>query len=265
RESSAGPVWNLVAGATRPESAPSNDSGSAPEGEVSMPRRIFIALFACGFVCAAPAARASEVSHARIVRLSYAQGDVQLSANGGSGWQKAIANTPLREGMALATGDGRAEVEFETGLTAWMAPNTVLQFTELALEDGAKLTRLAVTQGTATFYVNPGRLDSFAVQAGQLFVHAPDSGHFRVDVFGDGSSVSVLRGAVDVDAHGPTQRVSSHRTLALRNDASADITLAANPPSDAWDRWVSDRENAVTPARDASFAHLGSSLGYGMA
>jgi len=230
-----------------------------------MPRRIFIALFACGFVCAAPAARASEVSHARIVRLSYAQGDVQLSADGASGWQKAIANTPLREGMALATGDGRAEVEFESGLTAWMASNTVVEFPQLVLEDGAKISRLNVTQGTATFYVKPGRGDFLVVQAGQLLLRAPESARFRVDVFGDGSSVSVLRGGVDAEVHGAAQRVSSHKTLAFRNDASPDITLTANPSADGWDRWVSDRENAVERAQSDSSYYMREPYGYGLA
>jgi len=233
-----------------------------------MPRRIFAVfavLCACGIVLTLPAASASEVSHARIVRLSYTEGDVQLSADGGSGWQKAIVNTPLREGMALATGDGRAEVEFEFGLTAWMASNTLLEFPQLVLEDGAKLTQISVTQGTATFYVKPGRGDSLEVQAGALLIRAPERARFRVDVFVDGASVSVLRGALDVDAHGATQRVNSRNTLAFRRGTSPEITLAGNSSKDAWDRWVSDRNNDVEEARDDTSLYLTAPVAYGMA
>jgi uncharacterized protein DUF6600/FecR-like protein len=233
-----------------------------------MPRRIFVifsVVSACAIVMAPPSACASDVSHARIVRLSYAQGDVQLRAEGGSGWQRAIANTPLREGMALATGDGRAEVEFENGLTAWMASNTLVEFPQLVLEDGAKITQLTVTQGTATFYVKPGRGDSLEVEAGQMRIRAAEKARFRVDVFGDGASVSVLRGALEVDAHGATQRVNGRNTLAFRSGAAPEITLAPNPSRDAWDRWVSDRDNDLQESRDDTAAYLSAPVGYGMA
>jgi len=232
-----------------------------------MPRRIFAilaVLSACGTVLAPPVARASEVSHARIVRLSYAEGDVQLRADGGSRWQRAIVNTPVREGMELATGDGRAEVEFENGLTTWMASNTLVEFPQLVLEDGAKITQLTVTQGTATFYVKPGRGDTLEVQAGQVLIRAPQKARFRVDVFGDGASVSVLHGGLDAEVHGATQHVNSRNTLAFRRAASPDISLAANPHSDAWDRWVSGRDDAQEAARGETSDYLRAPLGYGM-
>ncbi|HXZ19365.1 MAG TPA: FecR family protein [Candidatus Acidoferrales bacterium] len=212
-----------------------------------------------------PAAHAGEVSHARIVRLSYALGDVQMSADGAAGWHKAIANTPVREGNSLATGDGRAEVEFETGAMAWVASNTVLEFPQLILEDGAKNTQLAVKQGTATFYVQPGRHDSFAVEAGPLWIVTTESARFRVDVFDDGAAVSVLRGAVSVTGNGVTQHLNGHSTLALRSEAQGSGVVSANPRSDAWDRWVSDRFTSVDEARLNSTDNLKAPFGYGMA
>jgi Family of unknown function (DUF6600)/FecR protein len=233
-----------------------------------MSRRVVGLLAAFSLVAcliAMPAAHAGDVSHARIVRLSYTQGDVQFRADAGSRWQKAIVNTPLREGMSLATGEGRAEVEFEVGAMLWMASNSVVEFRQLALEDGAKLTELEVKQGTATIYVNPGRHDSFAVQAGGLLVAAPDTTRFRADVFDDGAAVSVLHGAVEVTARGETQRVSHHKTLAVRNDAAANAIVSENPRSDAWDRWVSDRSDAVDAARLDASDYLDAPFGYGMA
>jgi len=233
-----------------------------------MPRRVqaliaFLSLL--GFVAAAPAAPAAELSHARIVRLSYVAGDVQSRTEESAPWQKAVVNTPLREGMWLATGDGRAEIEFESGATAWMASNTIMELSQLALDDGAKLTLLTVTQGTTTFYVQPGKLDSFAVQAGTLQVHPPGRARFRVDVFDDGASVSVLRGNADVDSRDTTFHVNSKRTLAVRNDSVSDGTLAANPHADDWDRWVADRDGAVDSARRNTLNYLDAPIGYGLA
>src|SRR5271154_333005 len=112
-----------------------------------------VLLSAFGLFAKPPAARPTELNHARVMGLSSTAGDVQSRVDGSSSWQKAVVNTPLREGMELATGDGRAEMEFESGAMAWMASNTVIELSQLALEDGAKLTLLTVTQGTATFYV----------------------------------------------------------------------------------------------------------------
>ncbi len=242
--------------------------------EVAMSRRVisfltFLLAVACLMLVSD--ARAGEVSHARIVRLSYALGDVQMSADGAAGgpaqagWHKAIANTPLREGNTLATGDGRAEVEFESGAMAWIASNTVLEFPQLALEDGAKLTQLGVKQGTATFYVEPGRHDSFAVEAGRLEIAATENARFRVDVFDDGAAVSVLSGTVSVAANGTTQRLGKHSTLALRSDGSGSGALSTNPRSDAWDRWVADRYTSVDDARVNSTDYMSAPVGYGMA
>ena len=222
-----------------------------------------VTVVAC--LIALPAVHAGDVSHARIVRLSYAQGAVEFRTDAGSRWQKAMVNTPLREGMSLATGDGRAEVEFENGALLWMASNTVVELQQLALEDGAKQTQFQVRQGTATVYVNPGRHDSFVVRAGELQVAAPENAHFRTDVFDDGAAVSVMHGSVDVTARGGTQRVGSHKTLALRNNPAENAIVSGNPRSDAWDHWVSDRDASVEAARYSASDYLDSPYGYGMA
>ena len=211
-----------------------------------------------------PGARAGDVSHVRIVRLSYTLGDVQMS-DGASNWHKAIANTPLREGNSLETGDGRAEVEFETGAMAWMASNTVLEFSGLALEEGGKNTQLTVRQGTATFYVNPGRHDSFGVQAGKLMIAVQENARFRVDVFEDGAAVSAVRGSIVVTANGGAAQTIGHQTLALRNDAPAGSVVSANPKSDGWDKWVSDRFTSVDEGKWRATDYLNAPVGFGMA
>ena len=236
-----------------------------------MTRRVIIllslvALTAC--LVTLPTARADGVSHARIVRLSYTHGDVQYrreEASGApaqAGWQQALVNTPLREGMSLATGDGVAEVEFESGAMVWMASNTELELPGLSMEDGAKRTELAVTRGTATIYVNPAKHDSFEVRAGQLVVATPEGARFRVDVFDDGASMSLFHGTVKVTANGATQKLSGHKTLSVRNAAAA--TVSANPHSDAWDHWVSDRSDAIGTARVATTDMLSAPFDYGL-
>lgn len=212
-----------------------------------------------------PASSAGDYSHARIVRLSFVSGDVQMTSSGDTGWQKAIVNTPIREGMSLATGDGHAEVEFENGATARIANNTVLQFLELALQDGAKHTRIGVTQGTATVYSSPGRHDVFVVEGGKLVVQVSENSRFRLDVFADGSSVSDLKGHLVVTANGASEPIHKGQTLAVKSDALAQLAVERNPAPDAWDHWVSQRDDAVYAGRNFSQQNIHSPVAYGLA
>src|ERR1700758_2031647 len=94
----------------------------------------------CVSIAAATSSRAqtSNYSHARIVRLSLVDGDVQV-ARTGKNWEPATLSMPLEEGFAVATNRGRAEIEFESGTKAWLGEGTELQITGLALSDGARI------------------------------------------------------------------------------------------------------------------------------
>ena len=55
-------------------------------------------------------------SGVRIVRLSLAQGDVQIDRNSGDGWEQAINNMPVIGGARIyAAENSKAELEFEDG------------------------------------------------------------------------------------------------------------------------------------------------------
>src|SRR5208282_6202678 len=96
----------------------------------------------------------ADSSHARVVRLSLVQGDVRFSreahgdplADQKTVWETAQANLPLRQGYIVSTDNGRAEVEFENGAMAFLNQNTVLEFYDLSLQDGARTTRLVLRQ-----------------------------------------------------------------------------------------------------------------------
>ena len=75
-------------------------------------------------------------SHARIVRLSYIDGDVQIDNRDGHGFEHAIQNMPMTEGTKLWTrSGGKAEVEFEEGGTVRLVPDSCVEFTQLSLSD----------------------------------------------------------------------------------------------------------------------------------
>ena len=116
---------------------------------------------------AAPRPVVADTSHARIVRLSLVQGDVRFApeyhkdslTDDKAAWEVAPLNLPIRQGYALATdNNGRAEVEFENGAMAFLSANTLIEFYDLSLNDGAHITRLILRQGSAIFYVHPAKV-----------------------------------------------------------------------------------------------------------
>ena len=107
-----------------------------------------LALLAMGFVLFAQPAMAQDYSNIRIVRLSFVEGTVEYQRPG-QDWQDARLNLPIQEGFALRTTDGYAEVEFEDSLTLRLGTNAIVEFTGLALQNGGRVTKLTVPQGTA--------------------------------------------------------------------------------------------------------------------
>ena len=71
---------------------------------------------------------------ARMARLTYVTGQVELSAANGGNSQPAVQNVPVLEGALLSTAfDGQAELEFEDGSVVRMTPNTELSVARLCM------------------------------------------------------------------------------------------------------------------------------------
>jgi uncharacterized protein DUF6600/FecR-like protein len=225
---------------------------------------ILVAALALLFAGAPPAT--ADASHARIIRLSLVQGDVRFTrdvhgdplTSEKAVWEGATLNLPIRQGYVLATDHGRAEVEFENGAMAFLAENTVLEFYDLSLEDGAKTTRLVLRQGTASFYVNPSSADYFSVTGGDFTVEADGRAAFRLDNFDDGSVVNVSKGRVSVLRKSQTTGLVKGQSLSMRAGDNESVKIERLPDSDDFDRWVSGREDAVVTATNAAQQYVNS-------
>src|SRR4029077_14986040 len=125
-------------------------------------------------------------------------------------------NLPIRQGYVLSTDNGRAAVEFENGTLVFLNENTVLEFYDLSMEDGAKTTRLVLRQGTASFHINSGGGDYFSLTGGDFTVEVPNRASFRVDNFDDGSTVNVLKGHVSVLRKNKTTPLAKDQSLAMQ-------------------------------------------------
>ena len=93
---------------------------------------------------------ANAQSTARIVRLSYVNGDVQMDRGQGAGLDRALLNLPVIQGSRIVTANGEAEVELEDGSTVRVAPSSDVTFPVLALRNGGGTDSVVlVTHGTA--------------------------------------------------------------------------------------------------------------------
>jgi hypothetical protein len=216
-------------------------------------------LLATAFLFLAHDARSQEFSKIRIVRLSFVEGDVQFQRPG-QDWQDARLNLPIEEGVSLRTANGYAEVEFEDALALHMGTNSTVEFTELSLKDGGRVTRLTIPDGTAMVTAKLRRGDAVSLAAGKMTVDLPHDARFRLDVSPTESWVSVFHGKVQVDpGAGNSALLSSGHALHVTANESASVEVASNPPQDDFDKWVLHREQAMNSAQSETSEVLGSS------
>lgn len=208
--------------------------------------------------------QASDLSYARIVRVSMVSGDVQISRPGHASWDAAVQNMPVTQGVAIGTNDGYAEIQFEDGTTAWISRNTLVQFTELALADGGRITKLTLAQGTLSIMTQMRRGDTFELSTSAETIAAPKNTFFRVDCFRDGASVSVLGGEVQVTSAAGTKTLAKGQTLAYQSKLNA-VSLKSNPKPDDWDRWTASRAQGAWIGEANSSSYVNAPFSYGLA
>lgn len=215
--------------------------------------------------CFAANVAAADTSHARIIRLSFVQGDVRITHNVSGDplqstdrtWEAATLNLPIHQGDVLATDNGRAEVEFESGTSAFLAENTVLEFYDLSLDDGSFTTRLILRQGSASFSVRPGQGDYFSVTGGDFSVEANEKSYFRVNNYDDGSDVQVFRGHVSVLSKDKTTPVGKGQSLSMRAADPNSVSVESASNTDEFDQWVSGRIDSGEASLNGSRQYSG--------
>lgn len=211
---------------------------------------------------------AADYSNVRIVRLSFVEGDVQYLTPDDD-WQAAQINLPIQEGFRLATGNGRAEVEFESGLIVRLAENSDMQFTQLGLQDGVRITQLNVLGGSIIVSTDGKQNDRLSVLAPNLEVKVQHGARFRVDTTQGDSWVTVLKGDVQVASNTGETLVNGGKTLHIsaENPDQVAIELAAAP--DDFDRWAADRDRVIQQgnAQESQYVdtYAGSDYSYGVA
>jgi len=191
-------------------------------------------------------------SHARIVRLSYVDGDVEIDKGDGRGFNTAYMNMPVAHGWKLWARNGQAEAELEDGSSIRVTPDTIIAFTDLSLDSrGHRNTTVELQQGAAYFDIHRRDDDRFNLEIGRERVELVRSAHFRVDIHNGETEVAVLSGEVQVsNGSGGDVAVNKDETIRLYADDANRYYLAKGVDVENYDTWDNER----TKGHDADFS-----------
>lgn len=157
-----------------------------------------------------------------------------------------MAYLPIQQGFALATGKGRAEIEFEDGSALYLAPNSVLLFRKLTDRNGAPRTDLELLSGIATMDAHPVAHGLFRLEVPQdtLNVEYPESAFLRVHSYLDGVSITPQEN--ETANHNGRNKVQllAGQTVIYADGISRQIVAPVAKEPDAWDKWVLARRAA---------------------
>ena len=184
-------------------------------------------------------------SNVRIVRVSYADGDVYLDRRDGRGFERAVMNMPVASGNRIQTGHGSlAEVEFEDGDTVRLTPDTLVDLEQLSLlNSGQRYTVVQLEDGTAYFHVDEKHDNDFRVMAGRQEITLRKDSRFRLTVGQRQMELAVSKGEVAVSGAGTLVAVRKNETFTLDFEDPGRYYLARSVEAGTYDQWDHDRDS----------------------
>jgi hypothetical protein len=217
------------------------------------------------FVLSALPAYASGV---RIVRLSLAQGDVQIDRNAGDGWEQAIVNMPVIGGARIYAAEGaKAELEFEDGSSVRLAGPAQVSVVELSSNaKGAPVNVIQVTSGEVYVNARMHHKDDFRVVAptGESFaITKPSRLRFTVDQ--QTASLAMMDGEAVVQANQRQVRSGETYNYILgQPDSAAALNSVPQQADDSWNQ-QRDTYNDQYASAGGQFSGSDDSNAYGNA
>lgn len=205
---------------------------------------------------AAPAQQpdAGPNPNVQAARLSYVEGEVQLTQGNQVLANPALANTPLFEGTVITTReDGRAEVQLENGSVARISPNSSLKLSVLRLQGNMADAEMQVQTGLAYFELQGdtsssrtvARFDDSAVTASGFTV-------VRINVDNPPGEVAVFSGNAHLErANNLSLDLHGGESVALNSSDPNQYNLAETIEPDSWDAWNADRDQQLNSEQSA--------------
>ena len=210
---------------------------------------------------------AQAESHVRIIRLSYVDGHVQMDRATGQGLERAILNTPITEGVRIATGsNGLAEVEFENNTSVRLGENSEVRFSKLLVNDaGAKVNEMTVTKGTVYVETKSNKDDIYrvAIDNSTFLIHRDTQMRLSDE---DGElSAAVMKGEALLENQPQEVKIKKKETLTLAPNNPAGYEIAKGVEAGPLDRWNNERSAYQTAYSYDSTGYMMKNAGFGYA
>jgi hypothetical protein len=212
-----------------------------------------------------PAEDPEAANTIRIVRLSQANGKVEMDRNLGLGFEVAFNNLPVTQGARLKTREGSAEVEFEDGTTLRLIPDTQVDFTELSRSAaGSTLSSVNVLRGTVYLSLNKIKGNTFALTSGDGIIKPRPGAHLRLEVKDLESRLSVVAGTADFNNAAGSHEVGKMKSLIFNTSTHQPAELIAGIEDGAFDTW-DEQQTEYRKSYSRGNALAGSGAAYGLA
>lgn len=197
---------------------------------------------------------------ARVARISFLRGDVQIRHADSQDWERATSNLPIVEGDEIAaSSNSRLEIQFDSRKYLRLAENGYIKVTTLRDEGIA----LSLPNGSLSLRVLEFNKERgyFEIDAPNTTVSVQKAGIYRIDA-GDKNDKQVR---ISVTDGAQAQIYSDNSGFILRNGRSARIYLDGNNAgewettdtsryADDFDRWAIERDTTIAKRlRDADY------------
>jgi hypothetical protein len=209
-------------------------------------------------------------SHVRIVRLSYVEGQVQLSHQQSSGFENATMNMPLVQGDQVRTGDdGWAEIQLENSGVIRLAPQSQITLSTLTrFPSGATMSEVTLDAGEGEFAAAAGNEEGpFRVNVRGRQISLKRTSRFRVTtVNSDPLEVVVWKGEVTLSNPDDAQEVSIRKNeiFTLDPQDSGHYDLENQAQVDDLDKWSGERDQYLSTYASNSNNYTQSPYQYGV-
>lgn len=188
---------------------------------------------------------------ARVARIGFLRGDVQIKHADSQDWERAANNLPIVEGDEIAvSSNARLEIQFDSRSFLRLAENSYLKITTLRDEGIA----LSLPSGTLSWRILEFDKDRgyFEIDAPNTTIAVQKAGMYRVDA-GDKNDKQVR---VSVTDDGQARIYSENSGFILRNGRSTRIfldgsnageweTSDASRYADDFDGWALERDAVI--------------------
>src|SRR5579872_5651062 len=185
-----------------------------------------------------------------VARISVMNGNVSVRRGDSGDLVAAIVNAPLTIGDRLVTGDGRAEVQFDSANMLRLGPSSEVRFSELQYHR----YQIQIAAGVASFRVLRDSDAQVEISTPSISVRPMRRGVYRVNVRPDGTTEITLRGGAEGEVFGPrgSESIRDGSTMLVRGSSDdPEFQVTGASPEDEFDRWAGSRdqqfERAVAP------------------